>query len=56
MDSLTAICDTLLPSVDVSHATDDEDLIAFYRTSASMAGTPHHVCMRSRMLIICGAC
>ncbi|OAY85436.1 Long-chain-alcohol oxidase FAO4A [Ananas comosus] len=43
MDSLTAICDTLLPSVDVSHATDDEDLIAFYRTSASMAGTPHHV-------------
>ncbi|GER30320.1 long-chain-alcohol oxidase [Striga asiatica] len=48
MEALTALCDTLLPSVDVSgddlrrqrlHAPLD-DVIRFYQTSASMAGTP----------------
>ncbi|XP_008776965.2 long-chain-alcohol oxidase FAO4A-like [Phoenix dactylifera] len=42
MDSLTAACDAFLPSVDVSD-TGDEGLIAFYGTSASMAGTPERI-------------
>ncbi|KAL6547715.1 hypothetical protein OROHE_009420 [Orobanche hederae] len=47
MDALIAVCDTLLPSIDVS---DDDDqhlhqphVLHFYQTSASMARTPHHV-------------
>ncbi|PRQ19259.1 putative long-chain-alcohol oxidase [Rosa chinensis] len=43
MESLTALCDTILPSIDVSgdaSTCTDESLITFYRTSASMAGTP----------------
>lgn len=43
MDSLTAACDALLPSIDVSDATGNEDLIAFYSTSASMAGIPERI-------------
>ncbi|KAJ8650658.1 hypothetical protein MRB53_003681 [Persea americana] len=39
MMSLTAICDTFLPSMDIS-GTGDESLATFYATSASMAGTP----------------
>ncbi|CAA0838834.1 Long-chain-alcohol oxidase FAO4A [Striga hermonthica] len=51
MEALTALCDTLLPSVDISgddlrrqdlHAPLD-DVIRFYQTSASMAGTPQLV-------------
>ncbi|KAK1285326.1 Long-chain-alcohol oxidase FAO4A [Acorus calamus] len=41
MKSLTAICDTLLPSLDVSQLK-DESLKTFYRTSASMLGVPEH--------------
>ncbi|KAL2236793.1 UNVERIFIED_CONTAM: Long-chain-alcohol oxidase FAO4A [Sesamum indicum] len=37
MEALTALCDTLLPSLHV----DDDSLIQFYQTSASMAATPH---------------
>lgn len=44
MESLIAITDTFLPSVE---APDDEedghDVDKFYRTCASMAGTPHLV-------------
>ncbi|KAM1419854.1 hypothetical protein EV2_023800 [Malus domestica] len=44
MESLTAICDTFLPFIDVSDATTaNASLIAFYRTSASLAGTPQRV-------------
>ncbi|KAF5749114.1 long-chain-alcohol oxidase FAO4A-like [Tripterygium wilfordii] len=44
MESLSALCDTLLPSIDVA----DEDVVDsslsnFYRTSASMAATPQRV-------------
>ncbi|KAJ6814123.1 long-chain-alcohol oxidase FAO4A-like [Iris pallida] len=40
MDSLTAIGDTLLPSIDVTATTDqDESVRCFYQTSASMLGT-----------------
>ncbi|KAK1262590.1 Long-chain-alcohol oxidase FAO4A [Acorus gramineus] len=42
MKSLTAVCDTLLPSLDVSQLK-DESLKTFYRTSASMLGVPEHV-------------
>ncbi|XP_044468905.1 long-chain-alcohol oxidase FAO4A-like [Mangifera indica] len=38
MDSLTAICDTFLPSITVSAANDD--VATFFQASASMAGTP----------------
>ncbi|KAL0312327.1 UNVERIFIED_CONTAM: hypothetical protein Sradi_5632000 [Sesamum radiatum] len=41
MEALTAVCDTLLPSLDVSSVDDDDSLIQFYRTSASMTATPH---------------
>ncbi|KAL6544200.1 hypothetical protein OROGR_010697 [Orobanche gracilis] len=46
MDALIALCDTLLPSIDVSD--DDQHrhqphVLQFYQTSASMARTPHHV-------------
>ncbi|BBH02685.1 Long-chain fatty alcohol dehydrogenase family protein, partial [Prunus dulcis] len=43
MESLTALCDTFLPSIDVSDTTTNASLVAFYRTSASMAGTPQRV-------------
>lgn len=45
MESLTALCDTFLPSLGVSDnaATTDESFTTFYRTSASMAGTPDRV-------------
>ncbi|KAI4314603.1 hypothetical protein L6164_027492 [Bauhinia variegata] len=44
MKSLKALCDTLLPSVvdDVPQAA-DESVATFYRTSASMAGTPERL-------------
>ncbi|CAL5431924.1 unnamed protein product [Camellia sinensis] len=43
MESLSALCDTFLPSINVSNGTtiDDDSLATFYRTSASMAGTQH---------------
>ncbi|KAL3645815.1 hypothetical protein CASFOL_010995 [Castilleja foliolosa] len=45
MEALIALCDTFLPSIDVNtndhHQSDD--VIQFYQTSASMAGTPDHV-------------
>ncbi|XP_010676697.2 long-chain-alcohol oxidase FAO4A [Beta vulgaris subsp. vulgaris] len=43
MDSLTALCDTILPAVDPPENTADESLVRFYKTSASMAGTPEHL-------------
>ncbi|KAI7995047.1 Long-chain-alcohol oxidase FAO4A [Camellia lanceoleosa] len=45
MESLSALCDTFLPSINVSNGTtiDDDSLATFYRTSASMAGTQHQV-------------
>ncbi|KAK4771066.1 hypothetical protein SAY87_031598 [Trapa incisa] len=44
MESLTAFCDTFLPSVDPPGLDgDDESVADFYRTSASMAGTPELV-------------
>ncbi|XP_042385976.1 long-chain-alcohol oxidase FAO4A-like [Zingiber officinale] len=39
MEALKAVCDTLLPSVQLPRV-DDEGLVEFYATSASMAGTP----------------
>ncbi|KAF8380847.1 hypothetical protein HHK36_028342 [Tetracentron sinense] len=44
MDSLAALCDTLLPSIHVSFsgAIDHHSLLTFFSTSASMAGTPQH--------------
>lgn len=46
MKSLTAICDTILPSInDFVGDTSDESLSTFYRISASMAGTPQRVCL-----------
>lgn len=44
MDSLTALCDTFLPSIDVTDdVTTDDSVIKFYATCASMAGTPERV-------------
>ena len=43
MESLTALCDTILPAVDPPENAADESVIRFYKTSASMAGTPEHV-------------
>ncbi|GMH03610.1 hypothetical protein Nepgr_005449 [Nepenthes gracilis] len=46
MDSLTALCDTFLPSVDPLDAgcsAADESAARFFQTSASMAGTPEHL-------------
>ncbi|KAH7865775.1 hypothetical protein Vadar_011040 [Vaccinium darrowii] len=44
MESLSALCDTFLPSIDVSNAAMNNDSVStFFRTSASMAGTPHGV-------------
>lgn len=46
MDSLSAICDTFLPSIDTNslHQENmDDSLIKFLHTSASMNGTPQHV-------------
>ncbi|KAL6001777.1 hypothetical protein ACLOJK_041755 [Asimina triloba] len=43
MAALTAICDTLLQSIDVSAFTQDESLQTFYATCSSMIATPHHI-------------
>ncbi|KAA8521063.1 hypothetical protein F0562_011784 [Nyssa sinensis] len=44
MESLSALCDTFLPSINISnHDIDDPSVATFYRTSASMAGTPQRV-------------
>lgn len=44
MQSLTAICDTFLPSITVSSGTKvDENVATFFQASASMAGTPECV-------------
>jgi len=45
MKSLVALCDTIIPSIDnnVVRSSDDESVANFYKTSASMAGTPQHV-------------
>ncbi|CAM8891292.1 unnamed protein product [Rhodiola kirilowii] len=42
MESLVAICDTFLPPVEV-HDGADEATAEFFRTSASMAGTPQMI-------------
>ncbi|XP_057759525.1 long-chain-alcohol oxidase FAO4A-like [Arachis stenosperma] len=45
MKTLIALCDTILPSINHNnlHAFSDQSLANFYKTSASMAGTPQHV-------------
>ncbi|PIN26290.1 Glucose dehydrogenase/choline dehydrogenase/mandelonitrile lyase (GMC oxidoreductase family) [Handroanthus impetiginosus] len=43
MEALSALCDTLLPSIDVSDDLDDDSVVQFYRASASMAGTPQRL-------------
>lgn len=44
MEALVALCDTFVPSIDVSQLpVDDLSAIKFYQTSASMAGTPQPV-------------
>ncbi|KAF6168914.1 hypothetical protein GIB67_038411 [Kingdonia uniflora] len=45
MHTLTAFCDTLLPSIDLSDGitTIDDSLFTFYKTSASMTGTQNLV-------------
>lgn len=43
MESLVAISDTFLPSVEAPHNAAHAYVDKFYRTSASMAGTPHIV-------------
>lgn len=47
MDSLTAICDTILPSIDANsfyhQEAIDDPFTNFLQTSASMTGTPQHV-------------
>ncbi|XP_044468907.1 long-chain-alcohol oxidase FAO4A-like isoform X2 [Mangifera indica] len=44
MQSLTAICDTFLPSITVSSSTKvDENVATFFQASASMASTPECV-------------
>ncbi|XP_058103747.1 long-chain-alcohol oxidase FAO4A-like isoform X2 [Magnolia sinica] len=42
MATLTAICDTLLQSIDVSSSTEDESLQMFFHASSSANGTPQH--------------
>ncbi|OIT35127.1 long-chain-alcohol oxidase fao4a [Nicotiana attenuata] len=47
MDSLTAICDTILPSIDAKafykEEAIDDPFTNFLQTSASMTGTPQHI-------------
>ncbi|XP_016447438.2 long-chain-alcohol oxidase FAO4A [Nicotiana tabacum] len=47
MDSLTAICDTILPSIDANsfyhQEAIDDPFTNFLQTSASMTGTPQHI-------------
>lgn len=43
MESLVALCDTLLPSIKVSKDHVDGSLVKLYQTSASMTGTPNQV-------------
>lgn len=44
MEALVALCDTFVPSIDVSQLpVDDFSAIKFYQTSDSMAGTPRPV-------------
>jgi long-chain-alcohol oxidase len=45
MKSLVALCDTILPSIIDNKvvSSSDESVNNFYRTSASMAGTPERV-------------
>ncbi|KAJ7953298.1 Long-chain-alcohol oxidase [Quillaja saponaria] len=45
MKSLTSLCDTLLPSIHLNNFSDHQDnsVASFYRTSASMTGTPERL-------------
>ncbi|KAM7261981.1 hypothetical protein ACFE04_021058 [Oxalis oulophora] len=43
MESLTALCDTFLPSISVDSGKTDDSLDTFYQCSASSNGTPQHV-------------
>lgn len=44
MESLIALCDTLIPSIDISKdGVVDDSLDKLYHTSASMIGTPNQV-------------
>ena len=50
MKSLSALCDTILPSLDHFPHSSDESVNRFYRISASMAGTPQLVRLLSHFL------
>ncbi|KAK7252584.1 hypothetical protein RIF29_36634 [Crotalaria pallida] len=43
MKAVTALCDTIIPSVNEFAGGSDESVSKFYKTSASMAGTPDRV-------------
>lgn len=45
MEVLSALCDTFLPSIDVSDFDHnlDQHVLQFYQTPGSMPGTPHHI-------------
>ncbi|XP_047322201.1 long-chain-alcohol oxidase FAO4A-like [Impatiens glandulifera] len=51
IESLTALCDAFLPSIDVSNKTLDDSVVSFFKTSAPMVGTPLRVAeiMRRRL-------
>lgn len=56
MEALTAVCDTLLPSVQLPADEEyDDGLVEFYATSASMAGTPA-VVIRLSLINYIGSC
>ncbi|CAK9143710.1 unnamed protein product [Ilex paraguariensis] len=48
MESLTAICDTFVPAINISDDTIDESVLRFYQTSASMTAIPQHVAWQIR--------
>jgi long-chain-alcohol oxidase len=54
MKSLVALCDTILPSIIDNNvvSSSDESVNNFYRTSASMAGTPERVGLLQPFLFI----
>lgn len=55
MESLSALCDTFLPAVDVkTAAATDKDIADFFRASASATGTPERVSMSK--LLFCNTC
>lgn len=53
MESLVALCDTFLPSIDIlNDRVADDSLVKLYQTSASMIGIPHQVILFSFRITI----